>query len=100
MCLLFCQSLSEPHMAFLRHGLFWPSPGVLRGGAASGSGARGPGRPTQNRQRGVGAVLGIAGVCTVFAMVCFFAGLERVGPVRASVLSTVEPLCALLLGAA
>lgn len=49
---------------------------------------------------GVGAVLGIAGVCTVFAMVCFFAGLERVGPVRASVLSTVEPLCALLLGAA
>jgi drug/metabolite transporter (DMT)-like permease len=46
------------------------------------------------------AVVGIAVVCTVLAMVWFFAGLKRVGPVRASVLATVEPLCAVLLGAA
>ncbi len=46
------------------------------------------------------AVAGIAVVCTVLAMLCFFAGLKRVGPVRASVLATVEPLCAVLLGGA
>jgi drug/metabolite transporter (DMT)-like permease len=49
---------------------------------------------------GLWAVGGIAVVCTVFASVCFLAGLKRVGPVRASVFSTLEPLCALLLGAA
>src|SRR5436309_2893169 len=46
------------------------------------------------------AVLGIAIVSTVAAIVLFFAGLERVGPTRAAVLSTVEPVCTVLLAAA
>jgi len=45
------------------------------------------------------AVIGIALVSTVAAIVLFFAGLARVGPTRASVLSTVEPLCTVLLAA-
>lgn len=35
---------------------------------------------------------GIVGVSTVAAIVLFFAGLGRVGPSRASIISTVEPL--------
>src|SRR5438093_4518543 len=46
------------------------------------------------------AVLGIAIVSTVAAIILFFAGLERVGPTRAAVLSTVEPVCTVLLAAA
>jgi drug/metabolite transporter (DMT)-like permease len=51
------------------------------------------------------AVVAIAIVCTVLAILFFFEGLERVGAVRASVFSTVEPvftvvLAALLLGEA
>ncbi len=48
---------------------------------------------------GWAAVLAIAIVCTVLAIALFFAGLERVGPVRASVYSTVEPACTLALAA-
>jgi drug/metabolite transporter (DMT)-like permease len=40
---------------------------------------------------GWGAVLAIALVCTVAAVGLFLAGLERLGPVRASIYSTVEP---------
>jgi len=52
---------------------------------------------------GWGAVAAIAVVCTVLAIAFFLAGLERIGPVRASIYSTVEPaftlvLAALLLG--
>jgi drug/metabolite transporter (DMT)-like permease len=46
------------------------------------------------------AVAGVAVVCTVMAILFFFEGLERVGPVRASVYSTVEPACTLALAAA
>jgi drug/metabolite transporter (DMT)-like permease len=35
---------------------------------------------------------GIVAISTVAAIVLFFAGLERVGPSRASIVSTVEPL--------
>lgn len=48
---------------------------------------------------GWGAVLAIAVVCTVLAVGLFLAGLERIGPVRASVYSTVEPATTLLLAA-
>ncbi|HZZ84239.1 MAG TPA: DMT family transporter [Anaeromyxobacteraceae bacterium] len=48
---------------------------------------------------GWGAVAGIAVVCTVLAIGLFLAGLERIGPVRASVYSTVEPACTLVLAA-
>jgi drug/metabolite transporter (DMT)-like permease len=45
------------------------------------------------------AVAGIALLSTVLAITFYFAGLERIGPVRASTLSTVEPLCTVLLAA-
>jgi drug/metabolite transporter (DMT)-like permease len=44
------------------------------------------------------AVAGLGLVATVVAMLCFFAGLARVGPSDASVVSTVEPVVSVLLG--
>ena len=52
-------------------------------------------------RRAVGRRLGwlacIAVVSTVAAISLFFAGLRRVGPTTASILSTVEPLVTVLL---
>lgn len=48
---------------------------------------------------GWGAVLAIALVCTVVAMVAFFAGLSRLGAPDASTLSTLEPLATIVLAA-
>jgi drug/metabolite transporter (DMT)-like permease len=45
------------------------------------------------------AVVGIALLSTVVAITLYFAGLERIGPMRASTLSTVEPLCTVVLAA-
>ncbi len=45
------------------------------------------------------AVAGIALVCTVMAVALFLAGLERLGAVRASVYSTLEPATTLVLAA-
>jgi len=39
-------------------------------------------------------------VSTVAAILCFFAGLARVGPSAASILSTLEPLVTVALAAA
>ncbi len=44
-----------------------------------------------------GAILGIALLCTVFAMRAFLAGLARVGPSRAAVASSFEVLVTVLL---
>ena len=63
-------------------------------GAALFRGVRWPATPT-----GWGAVAGVALVSTVMAILFFFEGLERVGPVRASVYSTVEPVFTLVLAA-
>ena len=46
---------------------------------------------------GWAAIGAIAVVCTVLAIGFFLAGLERIGPVRASVYSTVEPAFTLVL---
>jgi len=46
------------------------------------------------------AILGIAILSTVVAITLFFAGLDRIGPTRASTLSTIEPLFTVLLAAA
>jgi drug/metabolite transporter (DMT)-like permease len=46
------------------------------------------------------AIAGIALVSTVAAITLFFAGLARVGPTRASTLSTIEPVFTVLLAAA
>jgi drug/metabolite transporter (DMT)-like permease len=45
------------------------------------------------------AVAGIALLSTVLAITLYFAGLARIGPVRASTLSNVEPLCTVILAA-
>jgi drug/metabolite transporter (DMT)-like permease len=45
------------------------------------------------------AVLAISIICTVLAILFFFEGLKRVGPVRASVFSTVEPVFTVALAA-
>jgi drug/metabolite transporter (DMT)-like permease len=45
------------------------------------------------------SVAGIALLSTVVAITLYFAGLERIGPLRASTLSTVEPLCTVVLAA-
>jgi drug/metabolite transporter (DMT)-like permease len=48
---------------------------------------------------GWGGVFAIALVGTVVAIITFFAGLERVGPTNASVLSTFEPVTTVVLAA-
>jgi drug/metabolite transporter (DMT)-like permease len=48
---------------------------------------------------GWAAVGGIALVSTVAAITLFFAGLARVGPIRASTLSTIEPMFTVMLAA-
>ncbi len=49
---------------------------------------------------GWGAALAIAVICTVLAIAFFQAGLQRLGAVRASVYSTVEPAFTVVLAAA
>ncbi|MBN8230412.1 EamA family transporter [Corallococcus macrosporus] len=48
---------------------------------------------------GWAAVMGLALLSTVVAMLTFFAGLKRIGPVNTSLLSTLEPVMAVVLGA-
>jgi drug/metabolite transporter (DMT)-like permease len=62
-----------------------------------GSAALGELRPGEVTLAGWGWLLGIAVVSTVVAVSLFFAGLKRVGPTAASVLSTVEPVVTVLL---
>ena len=59
--------------------------------------ARGPSLPST--AAGWTAVAAIAGVSTVAAITWFFAGLRRIGPTRASTLSTVEPAVTVALAA-
>jgi drug/metabolite transporter (DMT)-like permease len=70
------------------------SAAVVFGAAAWVSGPRWP-------QGGAGwlAVIAIALVSTVAAITLYFAGLERIGPTRASTLSTLEPLVTVTLAA-
>ncbi|HEX4248455.1 MAG TPA: DMT family transporter [Pseudonocardia sp.] len=49
---------------------------------------------------GWAAVGAIAAVSTVGAILCFFAGMARVGPSAASILSTVEPVITVAMAAA
>jgi drug/metabolite transporter (DMT)-like permease len=73
---------------------------VCTGAAASliaGSALLGEFRPGALTTTGWGWVAGLAVVSTVGAISLFFAGLRRVGPTAASILSTVEPLVTVLL---
>jgi drug/metabolite transporter (DMT)-like permease len=73
---------------------------VCSGAALSltaGSALLGELRPGEVTAAGWGWLAGIALVSTVAAVSLFFAGLKRVGPTTASVLSTVEPVVTVLL---
>jgi drug/metabolite transporter (DMT)-like permease len=50
--------------------------------------------------KAVGAVLGLAVVCTALAFLLFFALIAEVGPVRATVITYVNPAVAAVLGVA
>jgi drug/metabolite transporter (DMT)-like permease len=63
----------------------------------AGSIALGEFRPGDLTAAGWGWLLCLAAVSTVTAISLFFAGLERVGPTMAAILSTVEPLVTVML---
>ena len=62
-----------------------------------GSAALGDLHPGDVTAEGWGWLAGIAVVSTVAAVSLFFAGLKRVGPTTASILSTVEPVVTVVL---
>ena len=64
---------------------------------SAGSALLGDFRPGEVSAAGWGWLAGIALVSTVAAVSLFFAGLKRVGPTTASILSTVEPVVTVLL---
>lgn len=73
---------------------------VCSGAAVSltaGSALLGDLRPGEVTAAGWGWLAGIAVISTVAAVSLFFAGLKRVGPTTASILSTVEPVVTVLL---
>jgi drug/metabolite transporter (DMT)-like permease len=73
---------------------------VCTGAAVSltaGSATLGELRPGDVTLAGWGWLAGIALVSTVAAVSLFFAGLKRVGPTTASILSTVEPVVTVVL---
>jgi drug/metabolite transporter (DMT)-like permease len=73
---------------------------VCTGAAVSllvGSTALGQFRPAAVSAAGWGWLVCLAAVSTVGAITLFFAGLSRVGPTTASILSTVEPLVTVTL---
>ena len=63
----------------------------------AGSAVLGELRPGGVTAAGWGWLACIAVISTVFAISCFFAGLDRVGPTTASILSTVEPVTTVAL---
>lgn len=68
------------------------SASLVFGGAVAAKGLNLP-----QTWQGWGGVLGIALLSTVIAIITFFAGLERVGPTNASLLSTFEPITTVIL---
>ncbi len=68
-------------------------------GAASGTLMllNGPHLPTTSA--GWAAILSIVLITTVLPVAAFLAGLERVGPTNAAMLSTLEPVVTVVLGA-
>ena len=63
----------------------------------AGSALLGDLHPGEVTAAGWGWLAGIAVVSTVAAVSLFFAGLKRVGPTTASILSTVEPVVTVVL---
>ena len=63
----------------------------------AGSAALGELRPADVSAAGWGWLAGLAVISTVIAIALFFAGLRRVGPTTASILSTFEPVVTVTL---
>jgi drug/metabolite transporter (DMT)-like permease len=63
----------------------------------AGSALVGDLRPTAVTPQGWGWLVCLAAISTVAAITLFYAGLERVGPTSAAILSTLEPLVTVLL---
>ena len=72
---------------------------MLSAAAGSGSIVAFSGFTAPTTLAGWGAILAIALVCTVIAILCFFAGLKRLGAPDASALSTLEPVATVALAA-
>jgi drug/metabolite transporter (DMT)-like permease len=74
--------------------VIFASAGLVYGGLTLAEGPRWPSTPA-----GWGSVAGIVLFATVIPVVAFLAGLKRIGPTDASLLSTLEPLVTVLLAA-
>lgn len=74
--------------------IIFASAGLVYGAATAVSGAHFP-----QTASGWGAVGGVVIVATVIPVVAFLAGLKRIGPTSASMLSTLEPVVTILLAA-
>lgn len=74
--------------------IIFASAGIVYGVLTFANGAR---FPTSNS--GWLAMLGMIVISTIIAVVTFLAGLERVGPTNAAMLSTLEPIVTVLLAA-
>lgn len=74
--------------------VIFASAGVVYGTLTFTNGANFP-----STQAGWLAILGIVFISTVIPVATFLAGLERVGPTNAAMLSTIEPIVTVLLAA-
>ena len=74
--------------------IIFASAGLVYGAATAVSGAHFPGT-----EAGWNVVAGVVIVATVMPVVAFLAGLKRIGPTNASMLSTLEPVVTVLLAA-
>jgi drug/metabolite transporter (DMT)-like permease len=74
--------------------VIFTSAGFVYGAATAFSGAHFP-----QTGSGWGAVGGVVIIATVIPVVTFLAGLKRIGPTNASMLSTLEPIVTVLLAA-
>jgi len=74
--------------------IIFASAGVVYGAATAINGAHFP-----QTASGWGAMGGVVIVATVIPVVSFLAGLKRIGPTNASMLSTLEPVVTVLLAA-
>jgi drug/metabolite transporter (DMT)-like permease len=72
--------------------VIFASAGLVYGALTAAQGPRWPDTPA-----GWGSVAGIVLFATVIPVVAFLAGLKRIGPTEASLLSTLEPLVTVLL---
>ena len=80
--------------AFQSSAVIFTSAGAVFGALTA---AQGPHWPTSGA--GWAAVAGIVLIATVIPVVTFLAGLKRIGPTDASLLSTIEPFVTVLLAA-